>query len=183
MPGRSAGLRGVGIRGAEGEKASLANEEAVGRQAQGDVVVQAAPGASLEVAEPDLLLELAVIPLDPPATLGMAYQIGQRRLGRQRDQPVAPVTGRVGVLDEQPLLRAEPAGRGARRGAHAANRPLSGLAPPSRHSTACQSPRSRARTSTRAAPARASPPRPRRSAAGIPEPTGAVSRSPGTAAA
>jgi hypothetical protein len=39
-----------------GEKASLANEEAVGRQAQGDVVVQAAPGASLEVAEPDLLL-------------------------------------------------------------------------------------------------------------------------------
>src|SRR4051812_29122266 len=44
---RGAGFRGVGVRGAEGEKASLANEEAVGRQAQGDVVVQAAPGASL----------------------------------------------------------------------------------------------------------------------------------------
>ena len=62
---RGAGFRGVGIRGAEGEKASLANEEAVGRQAQGDVVVEAAPGASLEVAESDFLLELAVVPLDP----------------------------------------------------------------------------------------------------------------------
>jgi hypothetical protein len=46
----------LGSRVPRGEKASLANEEAVGRQAQGDVVVQAAPGASLEVAEPDLLL-------------------------------------------------------------------------------------------------------------------------------
>src|SRR3954463_5392629 len=99
-----------------GEKASLANEEAIGRQAQGDVVVQAAPGASLEVAEPDLLLELAVIPLDPPPSFSMAHQIGERRIGRQRDQPVAPVAGRLGVLDEQPLLRAEPAGRGAPAG-------------------------------------------------------------------
>ena len=62
-----------------GEKASLANEEAVGRQAQGDVVVQAAPGASLEVAEPDLLLEVSIVLLDPPAALGMAHQIGERR--------------------------------------------------------------------------------------------------------
>src|SRR3954470_8918000 len=111
------GSWGPGCRG--GEKASLANEEAVGRQAQGDVVVQAAPGASLEVAEPDLLLKVSIVLFDPPPPLGMAHQIGERRVGWQRDQPVAPVAGRVGVLDEQPLLRAEPAGRVARRGAHA----------------------------------------------------------------
>src|SRR3954462_12868389 len=164
-----------------GEKASLAHEEAVGRQAQGDVVIQAAPGASLEVAEPDLLLEVAVVLLDPPAPLGMAHQIGQRRLGRQRDQPVAAVAGRVGVLDQQPLLRAKPAGRGAVR--RAANRPPSLPAAPPRLSTARPSSRARARASTRAAPARASPRRPRRSSSGIPEPTGAASRSHGTAAA
>src|SRR3954447_25853897 len=47
--GRGGGLvsREWGAGVPRGEKASLANEEAVGRQAQGDVVVQAAPGASL----------------------------------------------------------------------------------------------------------------------------------------
>ena len=56
--GRTGGLVSgeLGSGMPRGEKASLANEEAVGGQAQGDVVVQAAPGASLEVAEPDLLL-------------------------------------------------------------------------------------------------------------------------------
>ena len=51
-----AGRTGVLVSGELGSGVprggSLANEEAVGRQAQGDVVVQAAPGASLEVAEP-----------------------------------------------------------------------------------------------------------------------------------
>ena len=44
-----------------GEKASLAHEEAVRRQAQGDMVIEAAPAAALELGQADLLLELSLI--------------------------------------------------------------------------------------------------------------------------
>src|SRR3954465_6118875 len=84
--GRTGGLvsGGLGSGGPRGGKASPADEEAAGRQAQVDVVVQAAPGASLEVAEPDLLLKVSIVLFDPPPPLGMAHQIADRRGGGQR---------------------------------------------------------------------------------------------------
>ena len=62
-------------RGAEGEKASLAHEEAVSRQTQGDMVIEAAPAAALELGQADFLLEFAIILLDPVAALGMSDEV------------------------------------------------------------------------------------------------------------
>src|SRR3954466_14467062 len=90
----------------EGEKTSLANEEAIGRNAQGGVMMKAAPAASFIMIEPKFLLEILIIPLNPPAQLGPVNQIdqgGRRRQGRE------PVLGRLLValrpLDQQPLPR------------------------------------------------------------------------------
>src|SRR3954465_11901823 len=90
----------------EGEKTSLANEEAIGRNAQGGVMMKAAPAPSSIMIEPQFLLDILIIPLNPPAQLGPVNQIDQgggRRQGRE------PVLRRLRValrpLDQQPLLR------------------------------------------------------------------------------
>jgi len=71
------------------------------------VVVEAPPASPLVVTEPDLLLEVLVIPLDAPAQLGLLDEVGERRVIRQGREPVF---GRfllaVRPLDEEPLLRA-----------------------------------------------------------------------------
>jgi hypothetical protein len=70
--------------GVRGEKASLGDEEAIGGDAQRGVVVKASPAATLVVAEPEFLLELLIVTLDPPAPLGRGDQILERRVGGQR---------------------------------------------------------------------------------------------------
>src|SRR3954466_6476994 len=98
----------VGFGGARrGEKASLGHEEAVRRQTQGDMVVEAAPAAALELGQADLLLEFAIILLDPVAALDVPDEILDWRVGRQRTQPEAPVLGSLGVLNDQPFLGIE----------------------------------------------------------------------------
>ena len=78
----------VGFGGARrGEKASLAHEEAVRRQTQGDMVIEAAP--ALELGQTNLLLEFAIILLDPVAALDVPDEVLERRVGRQRTQPEA----------------------------------------------------------------------------------------------
>src|SRR3954471_7613480 len=94
------------------------HQEAVGGDAQRDVMVEAAPAAALEVAQADLLLQLAIPTLDPPAVLGGADQLGQRGAGGPGQQPLAGRIARAGrPLDQQHLLF----GR-AVRGASAATR-------------------------------------------------------------
>src|ERR687894_1013432 len=96
----------VGFGGARrGEKASLAHEEAVRRQTQGDMVIEAAP--ALELGQADLLLEFTIVLLDPVAALDVLDEVLERRVGRQRTQPEAPVLGGLGVLDDQPFLGIE----------------------------------------------------------------------------
>src|SRR3954463_12208102 len=96
---------GVG-RARQGEKTSLANEEAIGRNAQGGMMMKAAPAASFVMVEPKFLLEILIIPLNPPAQLGPVNQIDQ---GGGRRQGRKPVLARLRVarrpLDQQPLLR------------------------------------------------------------------------------
>src|SRR3954465_6208374 len=87
-----------------GEKASLGHEEAISRQAQGDMVVEAAPAATLELRQADLLLEFAIILLDPVAAVGVPDEVLEGGVGRQRAQPEAPVPGCLGVLNDQPFL-------------------------------------------------------------------------------
>src|SRR6187397_1337367 len=96
----SAGCRG-------GEKVSLGHEEAVRRQTQGDMVIEAAPAAALELGQADLLLEFAIVLLDPVAALGVPDEVLERRVGRQRAQPEVPVPGCLGVLNDQPFLGIE----------------------------------------------------------------------------
>src|SRR6478752_4929044 len=135
-----------------GEKASLAHEEAVSRQTQGDMVIEAAPAAALELGQADLLLEFAIILLDPVAALDVPDEVLERRVGRQRTQPEGPLPGGLGVLHDQPFLGIEMVTALGRR---AANRPVNWPADPSRQETVRQSraPHARARTSTRTAPA------------------------------
>ena len=58
-----------------GKKAPLANEEAVGRKAQGGVMMKATPAAPFIVAEPKFLLQFLIVALNPPAQFGKLDQI------------------------------------------------------------------------------------------------------------
>src|SRR3954452_18057093 len=98
----------VGFGGVpRGEKASLGHEEAVRRQAQGDMVIEAAQDAALELGQAALLLEFAIVVLDTVVALDVPYEVLERRVGRQRAQPEAPVHGSLVVLNDHPFLGIE----------------------------------------------------------------------------
>src|SRR6201992_482835 len=71
-----------------GEKAALGDQKAVGCDAQASMMMKPAPVAALVMAEAELLLELLVIPLDPPARLGHPHEALQRRARGQVGEPV-----------------------------------------------------------------------------------------------
>ena len=58
-----------GTRSRGGNRPPLGDQEPVGRDAQRGVVVEAAPSSPFEMPKPDLLLELLIVALDPPAQL------------------------------------------------------------------------------------------------------------------
>ncbi len=65
-----------------GKKASLTHEEAISCDAQGGVMMKAAPAAPFIVVESQFLFEFLIIPLDSPAQLGGMHQVDQGgRLG------------------------------------------------------------------------------------------------------
>src|SRR5262249_17704429 len=74
--------------------------------AQGCVMMEAAPAAAFVVTKPDLLLELLIVTLDTPAELGKIDELLEADAFRQRREPVL---GRLffvlGPLDQQPLPR------------------------------------------------------------------------------
>src|SRR5690349_21871206 len=70
------------------------------------MMMEAAPVAALEVAKAKLLLELLIVPLDPPARLGDPHEALERGAPREVGEPVLGRLGvAVGPLDQQPLLR------------------------------------------------------------------------------
>ena len=71
-----------------GEKTSLANEEAISSNAQGSVMMKATPATSFIMIEPEFLLEILVITLNPPAKFGHVDQIDQSDRGRQGREPI-----------------------------------------------------------------------------------------------
>src|SRR5919107_1310621 len=88
-----------------GKAAALGHQEAVGGDAQGGVVVEAAPAAALEVAQAELLLELLEVALDPPAQLGMGDQLlGRGGLGQGREPVLRGALLALGPLRQEPLL-------------------------------------------------------------------------------
>src|ERR1700760_499642 len=89
-----------------GETAALGDQKAVGCDAQAGMMMKPAPVAALVVAEAELLLELLVIPLDPPARLGHPHEALERGAPGQIGEPVLGRLSRaVRPLDQQPLLR------------------------------------------------------------------------------
>src|ERR1017187_1228497 len=92
---------------AGGKTVPLADQEPVGGDAQGGVMVKSAPTPSFIVAQPQLLLEFLVVTLDDPAVLGNLYQRLPWSLLRQRGQPVFRWFGFfLGPFDQEPFFRA-----------------------------------------------------------------------------
>ena len=61
-----------------GEKtAPLRHQEAVGGDAEGGVVVKAAPAAAFKMAKAEFLLQFLVIAFDDPTLFGQGHQIAQ----------------------------------------------------------------------------------------------------------
>src|SRR5262245_48223527 len=61
---------GSGSRRRGAKSAPFGDQESVSGNADGGVMVEAAPASAFEMAEPDLLLELLVVALDAPAHHG-----------------------------------------------------------------------------------------------------------------
>ena len=97
----------TGPRWPEGGKSSaFAEQETVGGDAQRGVMVEATPAAPLVVSQPKFLLEVLVIPLNPPAQLGGIDQRTPADAGGQRGEEVLRRLGLVGrPLDQAPFLR------------------------------------------------------------------------------
>jgi hypothetical protein len=91
--------------GRGGKTVPLGNQEPIGRNAERGVVVKPSPVATFKVSQPQLLLQLLVIPFDDPAVFGHLDQCWELNRRRQRGYPVF---GRFFLpsrpFDQQPLL-------------------------------------------------------------------------------
>src|SRR5215467_815626 len=88
-----------------GKTAPFGHQEPIGRNAEGGMMVKAAPTPSFIVAQSEFLFQLLVVPLDDPAMLGQAHQIGKFSFGRESGQPVSAGFGFLSrPLHQQPLL-------------------------------------------------------------------------------
>ena len=63
-------------------------QETVGCNAQGGVMMKATPAPSLVVAQAQFLFKLLIVPFNAPAHLGGIDQIYQRGIRGQRRQPI-----------------------------------------------------------------------------------------------
>jgi hypothetical protein len=80
-----------------GKKTPLGDEEAISGDAQGGMMMKAAPATALIVIEPDFLFQFLIVALNAPSAFGGGHQIRERGVGRQGRQPV------FGVLIPIPL--------------------------------------------------------------------------------
>ena len=88
-----------------GKNAAFGDQEAVGRNAECGMMMEAAPGTALEVVESQLLLEFLEVALDAPAQLGQPDHRFKRRGGGAVGRPIlGGLGGACGPFDEQPLL-------------------------------------------------------------------------------
>src|ERR1700722_17726229 len=89
-----------------GNRRLLGDQEAVSRDAQGCVMMEAAPATPFVVTEPDLLLELLIVALDAPAQLGKINQLLEADVLRQCGEPVfGRLCFALWPFDQQPLRR------------------------------------------------------------------------------
>ena len=87
-----------------GERRSFGDQEGVGGQAEGGMVVKASPASSLERPPPQFLFAVLVVALHSPAQMSAVDQSAQRRVGRQSRYPVWDrFWAGLRPLDQQPL--------------------------------------------------------------------------------
>ena len=88
---------------------TLRQQETVGCNAQGGVMMKATPAPSLVVAQAEFLLKLLIVPFNAPAHFGSLDQIYQRGIRGQRRQPILDRFCLIlRPFDQQPLfLRVE----------------------------------------------------------------------------
>src|SRR6266478_6368171 len=80
-------------------------QETVGCNAQGGVMMKATPAPSLVVAQAEFLFKLLIVPLNAPAHLGAIDQIYQRGISGQRRQPILGGFSLIlWPFDQQPLI-------------------------------------------------------------------------------
>lgn len=105
--GRLRAFGGFFLMGAAAQ--ALADEEAVGGDAQGGVVMKAAPAATFVMVEAKLLFQLKIVSLDAPAGFGGVDQRLNRGVRGQVGQEIAK-RSRVALwpLDQQPLNVTQP---------------------------------------------------------------------------
>ena len=93
------------VRFRGGKSCPLGHQEGVGRDTQRGVVVEPAPTSTFEMPEPDLLFQIQIISLDPPAHFRHMDEMRECHRGIQRRQP--EFRRRLFVLwplDQQPFL-------------------------------------------------------------------------------
>ena len=121
---------------------TICQQETVGCNAQGGVMMKATPAPSLVVAQAEFLFKLLIVPFNAPAHLGGLDQIYQRGISGQRRQPIL---GRFCLIlrpfDQQPLSwrgeRSPSSSRCAARTRTAAKRDDNFSLVPSRQTTVC----------------------------------------------
>src|SRR5262245_5187263 len=71
------------------------------------MMMEAAPAPPLEMIQAEFVLELLVVPLDPPAELGQPHELGERDRRRQGREPILRGLGFARrPLDQEVLFRA-----------------------------------------------------------------------------
>src|ERR1019366_5450099 len=95
-----------GTRSTGGNRLPLGDQESVGCDEQRGVMMEAAPPTPFKMSEPELLLELLIVPFDTPAQLGGVDQPAEGDLFRKGREPVfGRLILALGPLDQQPLFR------------------------------------------------------------------------------
>lgn len=89
-----------------GKGGPFGDQESIGGDAQGRMVMETEPPPAFVMTESQLLFEVLVVPLDPPALVGRVHQLGKRRLlGQGRQPEVSGLFGLMWPFDEEPFLR------------------------------------------------------------------------------
>jgi len=71
-----------------GNRFSLGDQESVGCNAKGGVMVEAAPSPSFKMSQANLLLEFLIVAFDPPSQFGNVDELMERDVLRTRRQPI-----------------------------------------------------------------------------------------------
>ena len=92
--------------GRGGKTAPFGNQEAISNNTQTSVMMKSAPAASFKVPQSEFLFQFLVIAFDDPAVFGEIDQITERRVSRQRGEPVfCGLLFLRGPFDEEPFFR------------------------------------------------------------------------------